>query len=85
MTLPRRLILAAPALLIGPARAQPAAWTVATEYPATSIPGEGVAHFALARHRQNLVALPGIIIVQIAGRAIELHIEADQHLVRMAR
>ena len=48
MTLPRRLILAAPALLIGPARAQPAAWTVATEYPATSIPGEGVAHFAAA-------------------------------------
>jgi TRAP-type C4-dicarboxylate transport system substrate-binding protein len=48
MTLPRRIILAAPALAIGGARAQTPGWTVATEYPATSIPGEGVAHFAAA-------------------------------------
>lgn len=48
MTITRRLILAAPALAIGTARAQQAAWTVATEYPATSIPGEGVTHFAAA-------------------------------------
>ncbi len=49
MTIARRLILATPALAIGTARAQPAApWTVATEYPATSIPGEGVTHFATA-------------------------------------
>lgn len=46
MTIARRVILAAPALLIGTARAQPSGWTVATEYPATSIPGEGVTHFA---------------------------------------
>ncbi|MBR0684142.1 signal peptidase [Roseomonas eburnea] len=46
MTLPRRLLLAAPALAALPARAQAAGWTVATEYPATSIPGEGVTHFA---------------------------------------
>ncbi len=48
MTLPRRLLLATPALAFGPAQAQPAGWTIATEYPATSIPGEGVAHFAAA-------------------------------------
>jgi len=49
MTIAGRLILAAPALAIGTARAQPAAgWTVATEYPATSIPGEGTTHFAAA-------------------------------------
>ncbi|MBR0650353.1 signal peptidase [Roseomonas terrae] len=49
MTIARRLILAAPAIAIGgSARAQPAGWTVATEYPATSIPGEGVTHFATA-------------------------------------
>ena len=48
MIISRRLILATPMLAIGTARAQPAAWTVATEYPATSIPGEGVAHFAAA-------------------------------------
>ena len=51
MILTRRVILAAPALVAGTARAQPAAaagWTVATEYPATSIPGEGVTHFAAA-------------------------------------
>jgi TRAP-type C4-dicarboxylate transport system substrate-binding protein len=61
MTLPRRLILAAPALAAGPARAQPAGWTVATEYPATSIPGEGVAHFAAAASAAGLpvTAAPG--------------------------
>ncbi|MEO3472965.1 TRAP transporter substrate-binding protein DctP [Roseomonas sp. CAU 1739] len=48
MPLARRLILAAPALVIGTARAQSPGWTVATEYPATSIPGEGVTHFAAA-------------------------------------
>jgi TRAP-type C4-dicarboxylate transport system substrate-binding protein len=48
MTIARRVILAAPMLGIGAALAQPAGWTVATEYPATSIPGEGVAHFAAA-------------------------------------
>lgn len=43
--LARRAALAAPFLLIRPARAQ-AAWTIATEYPATAMPGEGVAFFA---------------------------------------
>jgi TRAP-type C4-dicarboxylate transport system substrate-binding protein len=56
MTLPRRLILAAPALAAAPARAQPGAWTVATEYPASSIPGEGVAHFAAAASAAGLPA-----------------------------
>ena len=41
----RRLILAAPALLARPARAQ-AAWTIGTEYPANAMPGEGIAFFA---------------------------------------
>jgi TRAP-type C4-dicarboxylate transport system substrate-binding protein len=54
MTFPRRAILAAPALVVGTAQAQPAAWTVATEYPATSIPGEGVAHFAAAATARGL-------------------------------
>lgn len=54
MTLPRRLILSAPALALGTARAQPAGWTVATEYPATSIPGEGVTHFAAAATRRGV-------------------------------
>jgi TRAP-type C4-dicarboxylate transport system substrate-binding protein len=54
MTVPRRLILAAPALAIGSAQAQPAGWTVATEYPATSIPGEGVTHFAAAATARGL-------------------------------
>jgi TRAP-type C4-dicarboxylate transport system substrate-binding protein len=56
MTIPRRLILATPALAIGTAQAQPAAWTVATEYPATSIPGEGVTHFAAAATARGLPA-----------------------------
>ncbi len=54
MTLPRRMILAAPALAISRAQAQPAGWAVATEYPATSIPGEGVAHFAAAATARGL-------------------------------
>jgi TRAP-type C4-dicarboxylate transport system substrate-binding protein len=61
MTLPRRMILAAPALAIGGARAQTPGWTVATEYPATSIPGEGVAHFAAAATARGVpvTAAPG--------------------------
>lgn len=61
MTLPRRLILAAPALALGTAHAQPLGWTVATEYPATSIPGEGVLHFADAATRLGVpvTAAPG--------------------------
>jgi len=43
----RRALLATPFLVAGVASAQGSA-TVATEYPATSIPGEGVAHFAAA-------------------------------------
>ncbi len=45
MPLPRRAILAAPSLLALPASAA-ASWTIATEYPATAITGEGVAFFA---------------------------------------
>jgi TRAP-type C4-dicarboxylate transport system substrate-binding protein len=66
MTLPRRLILAAPGLVApglvaGRARAQGAGWRVATEYPATSIPGEGVAHFAADATARGLpvAAAPG--------------------------
>lgn len=54
MTVSRRLILAAPALAFGSALAQPVGWTVATEYPATSIPGEGVTHFATAATAHGL-------------------------------
>lgn len=49
MHLPRRAAFALPALLALPARAQAAdqaAWTIATEYPATAMPGEGIAFFA---------------------------------------
>lgn len=45
MLLCRRATLALPALLALPARAQ-AFWTIATEYPATAMPGEGIAFFA---------------------------------------
>lgn len=54
MTLSRRLILAAPALALGTAHAQSSGWTVATEYPATSIPGEGVLHFAEAATKRGV-------------------------------
>lgn len=57
-TLPRRPLLALPVLALpalalplvaaGRARAQGQPWTVATEYPASAIPGEGVAYFAAA-------------------------------------
>jgi TRAP-type C4-dicarboxylate transport system substrate-binding protein len=49
----RRAVLAAPALLALPARAQ-AAWTIACEYPATAMPGEGIAHFAQAASSAGL-------------------------------
>lgn len=53
----RRTLLAAPALILAAtARAQPAPWIVATEYPANSMPGEGVAHFAAAATRLGLPA-----------------------------
>jgi TRAP-type C4-dicarboxylate transport system substrate-binding protein len=49
MTPTRRIMLALPALAAGAqARAQAPGARVATEYPATSIPGEGVRHFAEA-------------------------------------
>lgn len=47
MRLARRAALFAPALLSLPARAA-ARWTMATEYPATAMPGEGIAFFARA-------------------------------------
>lgn len=56
MTIPRRLLLAAPALAALPVRAQAAGWTVATEYPAASMPGEGVAHFAAAATARGVPA-----------------------------
>ncbi|MBW6396234.1 TRAP transporter substrate-binding protein DctP [Roseomonas sp. HJA6] len=61
MTLPRRLILAAPALALGSAHAQTPGWTAASEYPATSIPGEGVTFFAEAATRRGVpvTAAPG--------------------------
>ena len=40
--------LALPLVAAGRARAQGQPWTVATEYPASAIPGEGVAYFAAA-------------------------------------
>lgn len=47
MSLRRRAALSLPALLALPARARAqAAWTIATEYPATAMPGEGIAFFA---------------------------------------
>lgn len=46
MRAPRRLLLATPALLALPARAQATAWVIGTEYPATAMPGEGIAFFA---------------------------------------
>lgn len=56
MPLPRRATLALPALLALPARAQ-AAWTIATEYPATAITGEGIAFFAQAVTQRSAGAL----------------------------
>lgn len=58
--IPRRPLLALPALAAGRALAQPPGWTVATEYPATAIPGEGVAHFAAGASAGGLpvTALP---------------------------
>ncbi len=41
----RTLLAAVPALAAGPARAQ-TVWRCVTEYPATSMPGEGIATFA---------------------------------------
>jgi TRAP-type C4-dicarboxylate transport system substrate-binding protein len=38
-------MLALPSLWAAPAWAQPA-WTIGTEYPASAMPGEGIAHFA---------------------------------------
>jgi len=43
--IPRRALLAA--VLATPARAE-AAWRIVTEYPATAMPGEGIAAFAAA-------------------------------------
>jgi TRAP-type C4-dicarboxylate transport system substrate-binding protein len=51
MPIPRRAALTLPALLALPARAQ-AAWTIATEYPATAMPGEGIAFFAAEATRR---------------------------------
>jgi TRAP-type C4-dicarboxylate transport system substrate-binding protein len=45
MPIHRRVALTLPALIAWPVRAQ-AAWTIATEYPATAMPGEGIAFFA---------------------------------------
>ena len=44
----RGILAAAGAGLVRPARAQAAAWRIVTEYPATAIPGEGIAAFAQA-------------------------------------
>lgn len=38
-------------------RAAEASWTIATEYPRTAMPGEGVAHFATAATRLAAGAL----------------------------
>jgi TRAP-type C4-dicarboxylate transport system substrate-binding protein len=56
----RRALLAAPVLVALPASAQ-AAWTIACEYPATAMPGEGIAHFARAASSAGLAvsAAPG--------------------------
>ncbi len=54
--IPRRPLLALPALLSSGVQAQQAGWTVATEYPANAIPGEGVAHFAAAASARGLPA-----------------------------
>lgn len=69
MALPRRAVLAAPALLaptliMRPARAQ-AAWTIGTEYPATAMPGEGIAFFAQAAN----AASGGAVAVTAAANA----------------
>lgn len=57
MTLPRRLILATPALAMASAHAQGSGWRVASEYPATSIPGEGVTFFAEAATKRGVAAI----------------------------
>lgn len=44
--LTRRTVLAVPAMLTAPASAQTTRWDMPTEYPANSMPGEGVATFA---------------------------------------
>jgi len=53
--LTRRAALALAALAPG-ARAQAAPWVIATEYPASAIPGEGVAHFAAALRTRGIAA-----------------------------
>jgi TRAP-type C4-dicarboxylate transport system substrate-binding protein len=50
MKLSRRVVLSLPLATAFPARAQ-AAWTIATEYPASAMPGEGIAFFADAATR----------------------------------
>ena len=89
MTVPRRLILAAPALAIGSASAQqPAGWTVATEYPATSIPGEGVTHFAATATAHGLpvtAATDGPGGYRSAAALTALSLTVDVRLTRFRR
>jgi TRAP-type C4-dicarboxylate transport system substrate-binding protein len=56
MSVTRRISLMLPLSIALPAGAQ-AAWTIATEYPATAMPGEGIAFFADAANRQGGGAL----------------------------
>lgn len=61
MTFPRRALLTLPILTAAPGFAQGAPARAASEYPATSIPGEGVVHFATAAraHGVAMEAAPG--------------------------
>lgn len=58
--LTRRLTLAASGMLLArAAQADPAAqWTIATEYPANAMPGEGIAFFAAAASNESLTVQP---------------------------
>ncbi len=54
----RRHLAALPLLAAIPAQAA-ATWTIATEYPATSLPGEGIAAFATAASGGDFTVTPG--------------------------
>ena len=55
----RRALLAAPLAALPRAGRAAEAWQMATEYPATAIPGEGIAFFAEAAGEAGLAVQPG--------------------------
>ncbi|WP_431284801.1 TRAP transporter substrate-binding protein DctP [Humitalea sp. 24SJ18S-53] len=55
----RGLGLAIPCLLAAPAVRAATTWSIVTEYPATSLPGEGIAHFAQAATGGDLTVTAG--------------------------